>query len=51
MPEQVARCRAAGMDDHIAKPLRPEALLSALARCLSEDETDETIGLSGQGVA
>ena len=51
MPEQIARCRAAGMDDHIAKPIRAEALLAALARCLSRDDTDETISLSGQGAA
>ncbi|ENZ80952.1 MULTISPECIES: ATP-binding protein [Caulobacter] len=34
LPEQVARCRAAGMDDHVAKPIRREALIAAVARAL-----------------
>ena len=33
-PEDRDRCRAAGMDDYIAKPLDPEALRAALARWL-----------------
>ncbi|HZZ37390.1 MAG TPA: ATP-binding protein, partial [Caulobacteraceae bacterium] len=32
LPEHVARCRMAGMVDHVAKPVRPEALHAALAR-------------------
>lgn len=32
MAGQVAECRAAGMDDHIAKPIRMEDLLSVLGR-------------------
>ncbi len=32
MPEQVARCLAAGMDDHVGKPISPEKLLDALTR-------------------
>jgi PAS domain S-box-containing protein len=31
LPEQVARCREAGMDDHIGKPINPAALLQAIA--------------------
>jgi signal transduction histidine kinase/ActR/RegA family two-component response regulator len=34
LPEQVARCRAAGMDGHVAKPIRREELLAAVARAL-----------------
>jgi len=34
LPDQVARCRAAGMDDHVAKPIRREELLAAVARAL-----------------
>jgi PAS domain S-box-containing protein len=34
MPEQVALCLAAGMDAHISKPLRPEALFSVIEECL-----------------
>jgi PAS domain S-box-containing protein len=34
MPEQVALCLAAGMDAHISKPLRPEALFSVIDECL-----------------
>ncbi len=32
MPEEVARCRDAGMDDHLAKPIERAALLAAVAR-------------------
>ncbi len=31
--EQVAECRAAGMDDHLAKPFTPEALIAAIEQC------------------
>lgn len=34
LPEQIARCRAAGMDDHVAKPIRREDLIAAVARAL-----------------
>nr|WP_232793305.1 ATP-binding protein [Caulobacter hibisci] len=36
LPEQVARCRAAGMDGHVAKPIRREELLAAVAQALAE---------------
>jgi CheY-like chemotaxis protein len=32
LPDQVARCHDAGMDDHIGKPISPAALLGALER-------------------
>ncbi len=32
MPAQVAACREAGMDDHIAKPINPQELLSKIGR-------------------
>lgn len=34
LPEQIARCRAAGMDDHVAKPIRREELVAAVVRAL-----------------
>jgi len=34
LPEQIARCRAAGMDDHVPKPIRREDLFAAVARAL-----------------
>lgn len=32
LPEQVANCLAAGMDDHLGKPISPSKLLEAVAR-------------------
>ncbi|MDR7230172.1 PAS domain S-box-containing protein [Caulobacter sp. BE264] len=32
LPEQVANCLAAGMDDHLGKPISPAKLLEAVAR-------------------
>ena len=40
LPEQIARCRQAGMDDHVAKPIRGDELLAALARALAPTEAD-----------
>ena len=37
MPDQVARCLAAGMDDHIGKPIDPARLLQILERWSSTD--------------
>ncbi|MEU4625039.1 Hpt domain-containing protein [Actinoplanes sp. NPDC023801] len=33
LPEDRARCLAAGMDDHIAKPVMPQDIVDALERC------------------
>jgi signal transduction histidine kinase/ActR/RegA family two-component response regulator len=38
LPEHVERCRLAGMVDHVAKPVRPEALHAALARWIRPRE-------------
>ena len=32
LPEQIANCLAAGMDDHLGKPINPTKLLEAVAR-------------------
>jgi PAS domain S-box-containing protein len=32
MPEQIARCRAAGMNDHLSKPINRDAMLAAVAK-------------------
>ena len=32
LPEQVATCMAAGMDDHLGKPINPSRLLEMVAR-------------------
>ncbi|WP_419317676.1 ATP-binding protein [Caulobacter sp. ErkDOM-E] len=34
MPEQIARCRLAGMNDHVAKPIHRESLIAAVMRAL-----------------
>ncbi|HEX4211560.1 MAG TPA: PAS domain S-box protein, partial [Candidatus Binataceae bacterium] len=34
MPQEIARCRAAGMNDHLSKPIDRTALLIAIARWL-----------------
>ncbi|HEX7759597.1 MAG TPA: ATP-binding protein [Caulobacteraceae bacterium] len=39
LPENVERCRLAGMVDHVAKPIRPEALYGALLRTLAAQNT------------
>jgi len=31
LPDQIARCAEAGMDDHLGKPMQPAALLNAIA--------------------
>jgi PAS domain S-box-containing protein len=41
LPEQISRCRAAGMDDHLAKPIDAAKLLETLAHWTDEDEGAE----------
>jgi PAS domain S-box-containing protein len=40
LPEQVARCREAGMDDHLGKPINPARLLQALDRWTAAESQD-----------
>jgi PAS domain S-box-containing protein len=42
LPDQVEMCRAAGMDDHLGKPINPAALLGALARWSEGREAAQT---------
>ncbi|HQR90621.1 MAG TPA: response regulator, partial [Caulobacter sp.] len=37
MPQQIERCREAGMVDHVAKPIDRAALYAAINRCLAPD--------------
>ncbi|MDB5429726.1 MAG: multi-sensor hybrid histidine kinase [Caulobacter sp.] len=41
LPEQVERCRAAGMNDHIGKPIDPARLFGAIARWTAPRDDDE----------
>ena len=36
LPDQIARCLEAGMDDHLGKPMKPAELLNAIARWSSQ---------------
>jgi PAS domain S-box-containing protein len=36
LPDQIARCVEAGMDDHLGKPMKPAELLNAIARWTSQ---------------
>jgi PAS domain S-box-containing protein len=42
LPEQIARCREAGMNDHLGKPISPAKLIETLSRWASggEDEAE-----------
>ncbi|WP_246263316.1 ATP-binding protein [Caulobacter soli] len=42
LPEQIARCQAAGMDGHVAKPIRREELVAAVSRALGMDREETT---------
>jgi CheY-like chemotaxis protein len=37
LPEQIANCLAAGMDDHLGKPINPAKLLDLVARWSGRD--------------
>jgi signal transduction histidine kinase/CheY-like chemotaxis protein len=41
LPEQIARCRAAGMDGHVAKPIRREELLATVGRALEGADREQ----------
>ncbi|MGA0603077.1 ATP-binding protein [Caulobacter sp. KR2-114] len=47
LPEQVSKCREAGMDDHIGKPINPARLLEAIGRWTAPAED----GSGGEGAA
>jgi PAS domain S-box-containing protein len=40
MPEEIARCRAAGMNDHVSKPLDRDTLLAVVARWTGTGSSD-----------
>lgn len=52
-PEQVQLCYAAGMNDHVSKPIRPEALFASISRALCDGPGDqgETTALVGDNRA
>jgi CheY-like chemotaxis protein/signal transduction histidine kinase len=41
LPEDIERCRAAGMDDHLPKPVNPAALSRVLDRLIEPDEPED----------
>jgi len=44
LPEQVANCIAAGMDDHLGKPINPSRLLEAVARWSGREHAETVAG-------
>ena len=40
LPEQIARCLEAGMDDHLGKPIHPEQLVNTISRWATGDEVE-----------
>ncbi len=46
LPEQVDRCLAAGMDDHIGKPINPSQLVETLARWSASPAPAEEIAVA-----
>jgi PAS domain S-box-containing protein len=49
LPEQVARCLEAGMDDHLGKPINLAQLLAALDRWTSQPDDDARAGATPGG--
>jgi PAS domain S-box-containing protein len=43
MPEEIARCRAAGMNDHLSKPIDRRAMLAAVARWSRQPAAQPTV--------
>ena len=41
MPQNIERCRAAGMVDHLAKPVQIKTLHAVLARCMTEQKNKQ----------
>ncbi|MFN8061958.1 MAG: ATP-binding protein [Vicinamibacterales bacterium] len=46
LPADRERCLNAGMDDYVSKPIRLDALRSAIARGLSDDRTDPAVSMT-----
>ena len=47
LPDQIARCLDAGMDDHIGKPMSPARLLEVIGHWSSQPRSEPTdAGLS-----
>jgi CheY-like chemotaxis protein/anti-sigma regulatory factor (Ser/Thr protein kinase) len=40
LPDQIAKCLAAGMDDHLGKPMQPARLLEAITRWAGHDRSE-----------
>ena len=49
--EQVAECRAAGMDDHLAKPFTPDALLAVVAHAIAARKAGGGAGMAAGDAA
>jgi PAS domain S-box-containing protein len=47
LPDQVARCREAGMDDHLGKPIAPGRLLEAIGRWTSGEAVEAVTAEAG----
>jgi CheY-like chemotaxis protein len=48
MPQDRADCLAAGMDDYISKPVRPDDLAQALERCAPRAATEQPATAPGE---
>jgi hypothetical protein len=49
MPDQVERCRAAGMNDHLAKPIDRAQMLAVIEKWLNADSDMEAVTASVVG--
>ncbi|HEY2660123.1 MAG TPA: ATP-binding protein [Caulobacteraceae bacterium] len=47
LPEQVAEYHRAGMSAHLAKPINPRDLLTAIARWVEADDEEDLVSLQG----
>ncbi len=48
MQEDIARCLAAGCNEHLSKPLKKAKLFEVLSRYLAVEEKDKDVGISTQ---